>query len=166
MIRAAIYKTRELGGQFILLGSALDPKIQAEFIALKKHFSSDRNIHFELTYNEELSHQVFAASDIFIVPSRFEPCGLTQMIAMRYGAVPLVRKTGGLADTVFEKKNGFIFTNANSKEIGKALSRAFNLFHTSPKAFQTLAEHGLQSQLGWALPAKAYISIFEQIMQS
>ncbi len=163
LIQAALTKTRELGGQFILLGSASDPKIQAEFDALKREYASDRHVHLELSYNEELSHLIFAASDLFIVPSLFEPCGLTQMIAMRYGAVPLVRKTGGLADTIFEKKNGFLFKELTSKALGKSLEHAFDLFNNQPATFHLLQKAGMQEDLSWERSTNYYLDVYRHV---
>jgi starch synthase len=104
LIKHAAWRTLERGGQFVLLGSAPDGRVQGEFNALKDQLSRqypDRAALY-FAYDEPLSHLIYAASDMFLVPSMFEPCGLTQMVAMRYGTVPVVRRTGGLNDTVFD----------------------------------------------------------------
>lgn len=104
LIKHAAWRTLERGGQFVLLGSAPDPRVQGEFDALAREIGNqyhDRaRLHF--AFDEPLSHLIYAGADIMLVPSMFEPCGLTQMIGMRYGTVPVARKTGGLADTVFD----------------------------------------------------------------
>lgn len=171
MIKKAIFKTLELGGQFILLGSSPIPEIQKEFEDLKESLSQNKNIHFEMRYNEELSHWIYAGSDFFIVPSLFEPCGLTQMIAMRYGTVPIVRKTGGLQDSVIdvEYRNtdevgegvGFVFEFPDENSIDWVLERAFNYWHSNPKEWKKLVKRGMEVDYSWKKPALEYVNIYQ-----
>lgn len=109
LIKRSIYKTHESGGQFVLLGTG---HADGDFRAMAENaFKHDPNVKLLLLYSEALAHLIYAASDIVLVPSLFEPCGLTQMIAMRYGALPAVRLTGGLADTVHDLRQnpeGFV----------------------------------------------------------
>ena len=163
LIKAALLKTRKLGGQFVLLGSALDTRIQEEFEDLKERYAGDPHVHLELCFDEELSHLIFAASDFFLVPSIFEPCGLTQMVAMRYGSVPIVRKTGGLADTVFEKKNGFVFNKPTPKAIEKALEQAFTLYSKKPDAFRQLQKRGMSEDFSWGPQTDAYLEVYNHL---
>ncbi|RVW82115.1 Starch synthase 3, chloroplastic/amyloplastic [Vitis vinifera] len=106
---------QQQGGQMIVLGKASDGRVQTEFEGLANLHNQGPSIRILLTYRakaffhgsdglpfEELSHMLYAAADMVLVPSIYEPCGLAQMIGMRYGAIPIVRKTGGLADTVFD----------------------------------------------------------------
>ena len=105
LIKHAAHRALDRGCQFVLLGSAPDPKIQEEFNEMARHMDSSAAA-FVFTYDEPLSHLIYAGCDMICVPSMFEPCGLTQMIAMRYGSVPVVRETGGLRDTVFDVDHG------------------------------------------------------------
>ncbi|KAG6515227.1 hypothetical protein ZIOFF_025612 [Zingiber officinale] len=124
--------------QVVLLGSAPDPRIQNDFVNLgnQLHNSHADRARFCLTYDEPLSHLIYAGADFILVPSIFEPCGLTQLIAMRYGSVPIVRKTGGLYDTVFDvdndkeraqaqglEPNGFSFEGTDAGGMDSALNR-------------------------------------------
>uniref|UniRef100_A0A0D9X573 starch synthase n=1 Tax=Leersia perrieri TaxID=77586 RepID=A0A0D9X573_9ORYZ len=131
LIKHAIHRTLERNGQVVLLGSAPDPRIQGDFCRLADslHGENHGRVKLCLTYDEPLSHMIYAGSDFILVPSIFEPCGLTQLVAMRYGSIPIVRKTGGLYDTVFDvdhdkdrarvqglEPNGFSFDGADSNE--------------------------------------------------
>ncbi|XP_058196106.1 probable starch synthase 4, chloroplastic/amyloplastic isoform X3 [Rhododendron vialii] len=138
LIRHAIYRTIELGGQFVLLGSSPEPHIQREFEDIANLFKTHEHVRLILKYDESLSHLIYAAADMFIIPSIFEPCGLTQMIAMRYGAVPIARKTGGLNDSVFDVddntiptqfRNGYTFLNPDEQVI---------IWYTLPSPFINL----------------------------
>ena len=131
LMKYALFRTLDKGGQFVLLGKSPYPTIQAEFLEIKNRFQSHPDVHLALYTNEALAHQIFAASDMVLIPSIFEPCGLTQMIGLRYGAVPIARRTGGLADTVFdvetsglpkEKTNGFTFDYPDKGGINWALT--------------------------------------------
>ncbi len=107
-----------------------------------------------------------------MIPSVYEPCGLTQMIAMRYGTVPVVRNTGGLADTVFdanysevpfEQRNGYVFNDLTAEGLESALSRAIGLWYRYPEYFRQLRINGMQRDLSWRQPGTDYLSIFESI---
>ncbi|WP_296806026.1 glycogen synthase GlgA, partial [Thiocapsa sp.] len=118
LVRHAIFYTLERGAQFVLLGSSPDERINGDFWGLKRMLNDSPDCHLEIGFDEDLSHLIYAGADLMLVPSRFEPCGLTQLIALRYGTVPVVREVGGLADTVFDKdyshrplheRNGYVF---------------------------------------------------------
>lgn len=171
LIRHAIYKTAELGGQFVLLGSSPVPHIQREFEGIADHFQNNNNIRLLLKYDDALSHWIFAASDMFIVPSMFEPCGLTQMIAMRYGSVPIVRKTGGLNDSVFdfddetipmELRNGFTFVKADEQGLSSAMERAFNYYTRKPEVWKQLVQKDMRIDFSWDSSASQYEDIYQR----
>lgn len=163
LIKAALLRTLEWGGQFVLLGSTLDEITHSHFFNLKRKLTGSRHVHLELVYNEELSHLVYGGSDLFLVPSVFEPCGLTQMIAMRYGSVPLVRETGGLVDTVFDGKNGFTFGPPTAEAICETIDRALPLWGTS--TWKSLIENGMKENYSWDKPAENYLQIYNRIIQ-
>ncbi|XP_010275603.1 PREDICTED: probable starch synthase 4, chloroplastic/amyloplastic [Nelumbo nucifera] len=169
LIRHAIYRTLELGGQFILLGSSPVSHIQSEFEGIANHFQSHPHIRLILKYDEALSHSIYAASDMFIIPSIFEPCGLTQMIAMRYGSVPIVRKTGGLNDSVFDIdddtiplqfRNGFTFLTPDEQGVNSALERAFNHYTNNSENWQQLVEKDMAIDFSWDSSASQYEELY------
>ncbi|KAM5587748.1 putative starch synthase 4, chloroplastic/amyloplastic [Rosa sericea] len=171
LIRHAIYRTLELGGQFVLLGSSPVHHIQKEFEAIANHFQSHDHIRLILKYDETLSHSIYAASDMFIVPSIFEPCGLTQMIAMRYGSIPIARKTGGLNDSVFDVdddtvplqfRNGYSFLSPDEQGLNGALERAFNHYLSKPESWRQLVQKDMNIDFSWDTSASQYEELYSK----
>lgn len=163
LIKRSIEKTLEKGGQFVLLGSSPIPEIQTLFLSLQQQLAENKNAIIHLKYDEKLSHLVYAASDMIVIPSLFEPCGLTQLIGLRYGTIPIVHATGGLADTVFDGKNGFTFQRSTTEDLDAALEKAFNCFTTTPNKWKLLILNGLQTNHGWGQSAKDYIEIYNAL---
>lgn len=172
LIRHAIYYALSRGAQFVLLGSSPELGINAEFWAIKHELNDNPNCHLEIGYNEELAHMIYAGADMLVVPSMFEPCGLTQMIALRYGAVPIVRAVGGLVDTVFDRdhsnrpaeaRNGYVFHQADHQAIESAMNRAIGLWFNYPKAFRTLVHNGMRYDYSWNIPGQNYVNIYNYI---
>ncbi|XP_057750018.1 probable starch synthase 4, chloroplastic/amyloplastic isoform X1 [Arachis stenosperma] len=169
LIRHAIYRTLGLGGQFVLLGSSPVHHIQKEFEGIAEQFQNHDQVRLILKYDESLAHAIYAASDMFIIPSIFEPCGLTQMISMRYGAIPIVRKTGGLNDSVFDVdddtipprfQNGFTFLEANEQDFNGALERAFNLYMNNPERWKQLVQKDMNIDFSWDSSAAQYEQLY------
>ncbi|KDP37946.1 hypothetical protein JCGZ_04589 [Jatropha curcas] len=169
LIRHAIYRTLELGGQFVLLGSSPVAHIQREFEGIANHFQNHEHIRLILKYDDSLAHSIYAASDMFIIPSIFEPCGLTQMIAMRYGSIPIARKTGGLNDSVFDVdddaiplqfRNGFTFLTPDEQGINGALERAFNYYRNNPEGWQELVQKDMNIDFSWESSASQYEDLY------
>lgn len=146
-------KTVDLGGQFALLGSG-DPEIAAEF----KELSSHPDISATIGYDESLAHLFYAAADMLLMPSIFEPCGLTQMIALRYGCVPLVRATGGLRDTIIEGKNGFLFDVPDNKGVASVLEKGFSTYPTED--WVDLVRNGMSGDYSWDKAAEKYLEVY------
>jgi starch synthase len=172
LIQHALHYALGHGAQFVLLGSSPDPGINNLFYNLKRYLQDNRDCHLEIGYREELSHLIYAGSDIFIVPSMFEPCGLTQMIALKYGTVPVVRAVGGLVNTVFdhdysdkpgEARNGYVFHQADPAAIESALSRAIGLWNNYPEEFRSLILNGMRYDYSWRIPGERYLDIFHGI---
>ena len=153
-------KFSELNCQFVFLGTG-EKRLETALLNLAEKFPDKFKIFFK--FDEPLAHQIYAGSDIFLVPSLFEPCGLTQMIAMRYGSVPLVRSTGGLYDTVNDKI-GFTFKNFNSAEFYKTLKRALKIYYGQPKIWRRLRLNGLKQDFSWNKSAKEYLKLYLKLL--
>ena len=160
------------GCQFVLLGSSLQSSINTAFWNLKRRFNDHPDCHLEIGYNEELAHQIYAGSDIILVPSEYEPCGLTQIIGLKYGTVPVVRNTGGLADTVFDanyahkpfhERNGYVFNDYNWPGFESALQRAIGLWNHYPLYFRELMVNGMRCDYSWNYPGQNYLNIYNYI---
>lgn len=173
LVHHAIYYALHRGAQFVLLGSATEEGINSWFWHEKQHLNNNHDAHLELGFNEELSHLIYAGSDIIVVPSNYEPCGLTQMIGMRYGTVPVVRGVGGLVSTVFdwdydqhhppEERNGFVFYQTDNRALESAMDRAIDLWTQEQKTFQQLALQGMEYDYSWHNPGAEYVEIYDFI---
>jgi starch synthase len=172
LLESALKKTLELGGSFLLLGSSPIPKLQEHFNKLKEKYKGNSQVFLHFEYNEALAHQIYAALDLLIVPSHFEPCGLTQLIGMRYGAVPIVRETGGLKDTVFDcedskipvaQRNGFTFRAPTPAAMNHAIERAFLLYRKEPASFKSIIRRGMEADFSWDKPAKEYLKLYRAL---
>ncbi len=160
-------KFAKLDCQFVFLGTG-QPKYEDHLKRLAKKYPN--KIKALIKFDVKLAQQIYAASDFFLMPSRFEPCGLGQMIAMRYGSVPITRSTGGLADTVFsprlfrlKKANGFTFKKYSSESFYRALTRALNTYHKQPKKYQKLQLNGMQGDYSWGKSAKEYLKLYNKL---
>ncbi|KAI3741441.1 hypothetical protein L1987_59114 [Smallanthus sonchifolius] len=173
LIRHAIYRSLELGGQFVLLGSSPVPNIRREFEEIAKKFENHEHVRLILKYDEALSHSIYASSDMFIIPSIFEPCGLTQMIAMRYGAIPIARKTGGLNDSVFDVdddddtipiqlRNGYTFVTPDEQGFNGAFDRAFNHYKSDNEGWKELINKVMNIDFSWDTSASQYEELYLQ----
>jgi starch synthase len=172
LVRHAIFYALERGAQFVLLGSSPDNRINADFWGLKRMLNDSPDCHLEIGFDEDLSHLIYAGADMMLVPSRFEPCGLTQLIALRYGTVPVVRAVGGLADTVFDKdhsnrplheRNGYVFDHYDQDGLESALGRAIACYYQFPDHFRDLMVNGMRSDYSWNLPGLDYLNIYDYI---
>lgn len=122
-------------------------------------------------YSEEMAHQIYASADAFLMPSLFEPCGLSQLMSLRYGTVPMVRETGGLKDTV-EPYNqyagtgtGFSFSNYNAHEMADMIRKAMDLYYNQPKEWKDLMLRGMQQDYSWTSSVSEYAQVYESIIK-
>ena len=126
-------------------------------------------IAFYKGYNDSLAHRIYGACDLFLMPSLFEPCGISQLISMRYGTLPLVRETGGLKDTVtpyneFEKTgNGFSFANYNSDEMLQVMYNAIDVYYNRKEDWKILVRNAMNTDVSWAKSAETYCQLYGQL---
>jgi starch synthase len=125
-----------------------------------------------LSFSPSLASLIYGGSDIFLMPSRFEPCGLGQLIALRYGSVPLVRHTGGLADTVRdveehpEDGNGFVFKDYQPEALLHCLLRALRLYSSDRAGWRQLMIRGMGMDFSWSASAQEYIQLYQKAIQT
>lgn len=172
LIRHTMFYALADEAQFVLLGSGSERGINDHFYHLKHELNDNPDCHLEIGYDDDLAHLIYAGADMIIVPSLYEPCGLTQMIALRYGTVPIVRAVGGLGDTVFdwdfsdkprELRNGFVFDHPDNDGIESALRRALGLWREEPKLWRQLAVQGMAYDYSWNDPGKRYLEVYDFI---
>lgn len=152
--------------QLVVLGSGeagLEEKLR------EAEANNKGKVAFYCGYNEALAHEIYAASDLFLMPSLFEPCGLSQMISMRYGSLPLVRETGGLKDTVpaynpaTGEGVGFSFTNYNSNDMMHVLWEAIDLYYNDKNTWKTIVRAAMAKDVSWRTSAELYIGIYNEL---
>ena len=137
----------KMAASLYCLAPVSDHELNSYFWQLKHHLNDNPDCHLEIGYNEELAHLIYAAADMIVIPSLFEPCGLTQIIAMKYGTVPIVRDIGGLSDTVFDadyahkpyhERNGYVFHHFNYEGLESAMHRAIGMWYSHAQLFHRI----------------------------
>ncbi len=161
----ALLRTIKLDWQCIILGSG-DPILEGVAQSLELEFL--QRIRTKITFDSALSHRMYAGADMLLMPSRYEPCGLSQLIAMRYGTIPVARATGGLKDTITDANssstgNGFLFEEADSTQAAIALASAMETFH-SKKRWLEIMRNAMDSDFSWAESAKKYCSLYHDLV--
>jgi starch synthase len=158
----------EMGGQLALLGTGT-PDLELLFAGAAERYRG--RVGVRIAYDEALSHQIIAGADAIVVPSRFEPCGLTQLYGLRYGTIPIVARTGGLADSVIDANaaaieagvaTGIVFHPIDAAALLHALGRAFELFR-EPSAWQGMIRAAMRQPVGWARSAARYKALYDSL---
>lgn len=160
------YKLEELcngGCQIVVLGTG-----DEQYENLFRHYSWKYPDRFaaRITYSNEISHKIYAGCDAFLMPSAFEPCGLSQIISMHYGTLPIVRETGGLRDTVIPynkytgEGTGFSFANYNADEMLGCIWNAMDLFYNDKKVWSSIVKHAMEADYSWNVSAEKYIDMY------
>jgi len=163
LIRFAIDDILKMNMQLVVLGTG-EPGFEDFFTTIANIVKEKCATH--IGFNRDLAHKVYAGADIFLMPSKSEPCGLSQMMACRYGTVPIVRATGGLKDSIIdcekgEQGNGFVFSDYDAGQMIHALSRAVGLYKDYPKQWEALVTRCMLSDFSWKASAKEYVKLYE-----
>ena len=150
----------------VLLGTG-DPMYESFFRGMEASYKG--RVCSYIAYDNALSHQIYAASDLFLMPSKFEPCGISQMISLRYGTLPIVRETGGLRDTVFPyneytgEGNGFSFTNYNAHDMLEVIRLALRTI-SDPATRQMLIQNAITADNSFIVSAKKYRDLYLSLL--
>ena len=169
LVLAALNEILARGGQLVLLGNGDAALEQALLAQVQAH---PQQVAARIGYDEACAHRIFAGSDITLVPSLFEPCGLTQMYGLKYGSLPLVRRVGGLADTVVDSDletladqtaTGFVFRNFDATDYSHAVRRAFALYQRKAE-WRRVRETGMRLAFDWQGAAQKYADIYQSLI--
>ena len=153
--------------QAVILGTG-DPIMEAAFRALEADFP--KQVRSIIRFDAALSHRIYGGADSLLIPSRYEPCGLTQMIAMRYGCVPIARATGGLRDTIQDYSRlaqctGFLFDKPTSGALATALVRVLQVFKDKGE-WQRLQRNGMAQDFSWTHSARQYLAAYQSLVST
>ncbi len=158
---------RDAGAQLVVLGAGEAPlERRLGELAL----AHPESVAVRIGFDERLARRIYAGADLFLMPSRYEPCGLGQLIALRYGTVPVVRRTGGLADTVRPwsapggEGTGFLFDELSAEACGAALARAFAA-HADAAAWRHLVGNGMAADFSWDASAESYVTCYRRAIK-
>ncbi|MBU1327035.1 glycogen synthase [Patescibacteria group bacterium] len=147
--------------QVVILGTG-EKHTEERISALSRKHPA--NIAFRPAFDDKLARMIYAGTDIIVVPSKFEPCGLVQMIAMRYGAIPLVRKTGGLADTVVHKATGYVFDAYDKKSLASCIQEAISDYEKRQEMWQKTVRRIMRQDFSWKKSAQKYLNLYRKLV--
>ncbi len=169
LITAAIPQLMPRKLQFIILGSG-EARFEQRLRELADRYPQQLAVF--IGYNESLAHQIESGADMFLMPSRFEPCGLNQLYSLRYGTLPIVRSTGGLKDSVVDTNaatladgtaSGIVFAEASSEALAEAVRRALTLY-SDPARWRQIMRHGMQQDFSWRRSATRYVGLYRRAL--
>ncbi|MGM0502238.1 MAG: glycogen synthase GlgA [Bacillota bacterium] len=153
--------------QFVMLGTG-NQNYEEMFKAVESRYPN--KVAANIKYDADLAQKIYASSDMFLMPSQYEPCGLGQLFSLRYGTIPIVRETGGLNDTIDSynedtgEGNGFSFSDYNSEDMLYTIRRAIDYYQNKPDVWETLVKKAIESDYSWDNSAREYIDLYKMIM--
>jgi starch synthase len=171
LLLEALDRIVKLDCQIVILGTG-DPRYHQQLTDASAKYP--KNVYVKLGFSNELAHKIEAGSDIFLMPSRYEPCGLNQMYSLRYGTVPIVSSTGGLKDTVDNvsparlqsgKATGFVMKDFSSNSLFNTVKKAAKMFRDEPSAWQKLMVSGMKKDFSWLSQAKIYMKLYDSLIK-
>jgi starch synthase len=145
----------------VLLGTGQKEEVARLTVFTKRY----PNAVFVNDFDEVLARKIYAGCDFMLIPSKFEPCGLIQLISMRYGSIPIVRKTGGLADSVEDGVTGFTFDDYDPKELARTMAKALVLRGSDTKAWEAMVKAAMKEDFGWDASAKKYMALYRKLLK-
>jgi starch synthase len=168
LIICVIYEMMQLGINLVVLGTG-EKKYENALKNVENSFP--QNVSVNIGFDTAMASKIYAASDLMMMPSRVEPCGLAQIIALKYGTSPVVRRTGGLNDTITKYSvstktgNGFVFSAYNAHEMLSELNRAICIYRVNKQAWQNLKMNAFKSNFDWTLSAVKYAELYHKIYE-
>jgi starch synthase len=165
LVPEALMALSDLEWQAVILGTG-DPSLEEQARRLDQNHPQVRSI---LRFNSGLARRIYGGGDIILIPSRYEPCGLTQMIGMRYGCVPLARATGGLKDTILDYRvnpsqgTGFLFNQASPHQLSDTIRQAITIYQDK-RRWRGIQRRGMKQDFSWTLSAKQYYNLYQTIL--
>jgi len=160
LLKQAFAEIMRLNLQFVILGTGAK-EYEDFFRQMNERYKHRFSAHIK--FDLKLARQIYAGADMFLMPSKYEPCGLGQLIAMKYGAIPIVRSTGGLVDTV-SRDSGLSFKKYDSSEMFKTIKRALTVYHNQRKWLK-LVKNSMKKDFSWATSAKKYLKIYQKLIK-
>jgi starch synthase len=158
----AAEKILDLGGQFVLLGTG-DPLWEGKFESFGSKMAESKDVSINIKFDTSLAIDIYAGSDFFVMPSKYEPCGLTQMMAMWYGTLPIVHGVGGLKDSVDDGVNGFVFDSYDMSSFGRAIERAFDKY-ADPERLSQMVSNAMKKDFSWDKSALEYKELYGRVL--
>lgn len=159
IIPKALHRLKDLKWQAVVLGTG-DPKLEEAIRQMQVEFPDQ--VRTEFKYDPGLARQIYAGSDMFLMPSRYEPCGLSQMIAMRYGCVPIVSAVGGLKDTIYNNETGILFEKPTASRLATAIKKACRIF-ADHERWMAMQKAGMSQDFSWAVSARQYFQLYQRV---
>lgn len=149
--------------QFVILGTG-EKNWEERYAWLSTFYPKYISCNFR--FDDTLAHQIYAASDFIVIPSKYEPCGLIQMIAMLFGTIPIAHKTGGLKDSIKEGYNGFLFCAYSSEALEKKVLQAVEMWKNDKPSYEMMVENALETNFSWNKNAKEYLSLYQNLLEN